>query len=148
MINEWFRLSKHDSDTVNYLYKNMPSAPVEIVCYHCQQAAEKLLKGLLTAKEIQFDKKHDLTYLFDLLDYKEKDATVVFEACARLTPYGVSVRYPGAKEISKEEMALAVSDMNKVGSFVRKEILKIQNFEKTNQKNQAQSRDDDFSPTR
>lgn len=124
----------------------MPSVPVEIVCYHCKQAAEKLLKGLLTAKELQFDKKHDLTYLFDLLDYKEPNNTIIFEACARLTPYGVSIRYPGAKEISREEMTLAISDMNKIGSFVKKEILKIQNLEKTNQKNITKS--PDFSPTR
>lgn len=130
MVKEWLRLSKDDSDTVQYLYKNMPSVPVEIVCYHCQQAAEKLLKGLLTVKGIQFDKKHDLTYLFDLLDDNGENSTAVFESCARLTPYGIAVRYPGAKEISKEEMALAVSDMEKIDLFVRMEIQKIQNLKK------------------
>src|ERR1039458_10896966 len=38
----------------------------EIVGFHCQQAAEKYLKALLTRYQIEFPKTHDLRVLLDL----------------------------------------------------------------------------------
>jgi len=35
-----------DLNTAEYL-KNMKPLPIEIICYHCQQSAEKYLKGYL-----------------------------------------------------------------------------------------------------
>ena len=43
-VQEWFKYAKFDFDTVNHLYKYMRPQPLEIICYHSQQAAEKLLK--------------------------------------------------------------------------------------------------------
>src|ERR1039458_4805249 len=40
----------------------------EIVGFHCQQAAEKYLKALLTRYQIEFRKTHDLRVLLDLTD--------------------------------------------------------------------------------
>ena len=43
---EWQRLAAMDLSTAEYL-KNMNPLPIEIICYHCQQSAEKYLKGYL-----------------------------------------------------------------------------------------------------
>jgi HEPN domain-containing protein len=45
--SEWYQFAKMDYQTAVYLYDTMYPMPYEIVCYHCQQATEKLLKGLL-----------------------------------------------------------------------------------------------------
>lgn len=41
---EWQRLADMDLKTVVYP-KKMKPLPIEIICYHCQQSAEKYLKG-------------------------------------------------------------------------------------------------------
>ncbi|MBR4260568.1 MAG: HEPN domain-containing protein [Clostridia bacterium] len=62
-VKKWLQYSEDDSKIAQYLYNNMTC---EIICFHCQQAAEKLIKGLLVAKGISFAKKHDLLYLVTL----------------------------------------------------------------------------------
>ena len=44
-----------------------PRVSDEILGFHLQQAAEKLLKALLTAHEIPFGRTHNLRVLLDLL---------------------------------------------------------------------------------
>ena len=40
---EWLEYSKRDFDSATFL-KNMKPLPCEIICYLCQQSAEKALK--------------------------------------------------------------------------------------------------------
>ncbi|QNO15339.1 HEPN domain-containing protein [Alkalicella caledoniensis] len=37
---EWLRLAKMDLMSAEYLLKKNP-VPIEVICYHCQQSAEK-----------------------------------------------------------------------------------------------------------
>lgn len=48
---EWFDLAVMDMRSAEYL-TNMKPVPIEIICYHCQQSAEKYLKGYLVKKEV------------------------------------------------------------------------------------------------
>lgn len=83
-----------DYRTAKYLYKHMYPQPLEIICYHCQQAVEKLLKGVLISCGITIKKTHDLGLLAEmLLEYTEVDEKYL-EMCDDLTPYGVKIRYP------------------------------------------------------
>ena len=43
---EWQRIAAMDLSTAEYLL-GMSPLPIEIICYHCQQSAEKYLKGYL-----------------------------------------------------------------------------------------------------
>ncbi len=43
---EWFKIAESDLASANFLRKMHPP-PLENICYHCQQAAEKFLKGYL-----------------------------------------------------------------------------------------------------
>ena len=65
----------------------------EIVGFHCQQAAEKLLKAVLIDKDIDFERSHNLVYLASLL----KDAGCTPPASsanlATLNPFAVRLRY-------------------------------------------------------
>ena len=65
--------------------------------YHCQQAAEKLVKAVLVGAGIAFPKTHDIAALVGLLpeDHRLKKA---LEALGKLTPYGVAYRYPAEDE--------------------------------------------------
>ena len=50
LIKEWMDFAKMDYLTAKHLYGNMYPKPLEIICYHCQQSIEKLLKGVLITK--------------------------------------------------------------------------------------------------
>jgi len=66
--------------------------PFDTVCFHCQQAAEKYLKCLLTYLGIQAPRTHDLKALAALVPAEHRFPVRV-EDLAGLNPYAVDVRY-------------------------------------------------------
>jgi HEPN domain-containing protein len=66
--------------------------PFDTVCFHCQQAAEKYLKCLLTLLAIQAPRTHDLKAIAALIPL-ELRFPVRVEDLAELSPYAVDVRY-------------------------------------------------------
>jgi HEPN domain-containing protein len=61
---EWFAYAEIDLASAEFLLKMYP-LPIAIICYHCQQSAEKCLKGLLALKDQIPPKTHDLPLLID-----------------------------------------------------------------------------------
>ena len=124
IVNEWFYLADKDIKSAEFL-KNMIPLPLEIICYHCQQSAEKILKGFLIFKVDKFTKTHDLIMLnkkclkYNLV-FKEID-----EECLRLTDYGVNIRYPFHLELTKQDMELAIKDANKIMKFILNKLDEI-----------------------
>lgn len=58
LIQEWINFAKMDFLTAKHLYEYMYPKPLEIICYHCQQSIEKLLKGVLsTSRNIMLQKR-------------------------------------------------------------------------------------------
>ena len=41
IAEEWFKIAEMDIRTAEYL-RNMRPVPIEIICYHCSQAAENI----------------------------------------------------------------------------------------------------------
>lgn len=75
--------------------------------YHCQQAAEKLIKGLLVAAARPFPKIHDLK---DLTNRAAPDYPPLVEemmALRELTVWGYAYRYPFEEEEAAEPPAAA-----------------------------------------
>ena len=46
IVEEWLRFANNDLEAVRILSSHHPMQ-LEIICYHCQQAAEKALKAYL-----------------------------------------------------------------------------------------------------
>jgi len=65
----------------------------EIVGFHCQQAAEKLLKALLSDLGIPFKRTHDIGGLTDLLAKSGTALPHEFSELDTLTPFGAVYRY-------------------------------------------------------
>jgi len=63
--------------------------------YHCQQAAEKMLKAWLTDREVIFPKTHDLELLVHLCCEAGAKFEGLNEAARELTPLVTEFRYPG-----------------------------------------------------
>ena len=110
-----------DIASAKYL-QNMYPTPIEIICYHCQQSAEKFLKGFLALKEHEIVKTHDLVILNKLCAEYEKEFKSVTEECLRLTDYGVNVRYPYPIDINKSDMLIALKDVGIIKDFVLRKV--------------------------
>ena len=87
ILKEWMEFAEMDFLTAKHLYEHMYPKPLEIICYHCQQAIEKFLKGVLISKGVTIKKTHDLGLLAEMLqEYTEMDEKYL-EMCDDLTPY-------------------------------------------------------------
>jgi HEPN domain-containing protein len=64
-----------------------------IIGFHCQQAAEKLLKALLSYNGIRFRKTHDVLELIDLLIDNGYNIPEHLLGLDEFTPYTVECRY-------------------------------------------------------
>lgn len=117
IVKEWVKIAEEDLATAKFL-KNMQPTPLEIICYHCQQSAEKFLKGFLALKEEEIAKTHDLITLNKICckyDDKFKD---ISEDCLMLTDYSVNVRYPFRLEITPDDVNIAIEKAQKIKKFV------------------------------
>lgn len=65
----------------------------EIVGFHCQQAAEKILKALLACNRIEFRKTHDLAELMDILTDNGHPIPEGLSDLDILNPFAVEYRY-------------------------------------------------------
>ncbi|MDP1609719.1 MAG: HEPN domain-containing protein [Sulfuritalea sp.] len=69
------------------------SAPDWIIGFHAQQAVEKAIKSALTRHEVEFPRTHNLSMLIELLRRHGIAAPPDADDLARLTPFGVALRY-------------------------------------------------------
>jgi len=65
----------------------------EIVGFHCQQAAEKFLKAVLSEIGLRFQRTHNLRQLMDLLHDAGHPLPADLAELDTLTPFGTTFRY-------------------------------------------------------
>ena len=70
--------------------------------YHCQQAAEKLLKGFLVEAGIDFRRTHDLDALAESVLSRFPAHRQLLTPLGAWTAWGVAYRYPGEDEPEPE----------------------------------------------
>jgi len=94
LTRDWLTKATHDLQNAR-IVSVVVDAPLDTAIYHCQQAAEKSLKGWLAWRGIALVKTHDLIQL--VADAAEVNPDFVkFEKPAEvLTPYVSAFRYPG-----------------------------------------------------
>ena len=86
-VIRWLDMAKQDEAVAEHLLESFRPVPVEIICYHCQQAAEKAIKALLIAQGVDsLPRSHDLSFLLNSLAKPEVIPERVYEDADRLTP--------------------------------------------------------------
>lgn len=99
----------------------------DVVCFHVQQSAEKVLKACLVWFEIEFPKTHRLEVLLDLIAQKDASLEDRRDAIESLTPYAVETRYPefSLPSLAEAKRAVEVSDelMKRVKLILPKKCL-------------------------
>jgi HEPN domain-containing protein len=122
IVDEWMQFAEMDYKTAIYLFETMYPKPFEIICYHCQQAVEKLLKGTLIGEGQQIQRTHDLGILAEQLKAWKAIPDYVLDICDNLTPYGVKIRYPQELYIEEHHVSKAIEDMKKVFDWMKMEL--------------------------
>ncbi len=126
-IQQWLIKSQRDLGAARLLIGN-EDPYLDIVAYHCQQAAEKSLKAYLTYQDVIFRKTHNLQILVqDCLAFEPGFSQLQAMADV-LNPYATEYRYPGSAlqpEIDEAELALEMAQtiVNFVRSVLPDEVL-------------------------
>jgi HEPN domain-containing protein len=89
----WLEFAADDLTAAKYLLSLYPFR-LEIICYHCEQSAEKMLKAFLLMYDEEAPHIHDLGELCRLCALKDEGFDGIAEDCIKLTSFGVRVRYP------------------------------------------------------
>ena len=84
---------KAESDLDNAAMCMAAGRALDTVCFHSQQAAEKMLKAYLTAHSIDFPFLHNLEKLIDLCASRDAGFAEIKGLAGGLTPYAVELRY-------------------------------------------------------
>lgn len=96
-----------------------PDAYPDVAIYHCQQAAEKAIKGLLTFYGQRFEKVHSLPLLVTQAMKLRPEFSDLLDASERLTPYATLFRYPGdILEPDPIELTQAMTDAEQFYAFI------------------------------
>ncbi len=107
---EDLRHAQHDLAEVDFL----PD-----ICWHAQQATEKLLKAYLVHEAVAFRFVHDIDYLLDQVAKVNPQLAQALRETAELTPYAVETRYPAqAPPVTLGEARRAVQLADKAHAAV------------------------------
>jgi HEPN domain-containing protein len=121
LIRQWIAKAEEDLGAAEILILHKTSY-LSTVGFHCQQAAEKFLKALLTFNQIEFPKTHDLGALLDFVSPVDAPLAESLNDILLLNPYGVEVRYPGdMPDIEPEDAQKALE----LAKRVRDAVLKL-----------------------
>jgi len=101
----WFQKATNDLRGADI---DLAAAPplVEDALFHCQQAAEKAMKGYLTAHERVFRKTHDLDELARACGAIDPTLKAVLLEARDLTVFAWEFRYPGDSQVPSESEAV------------------------------------------
>lgn len=96
---------------------------LDTAAYHCQQAAEKAIKGYLLFHDVRFEKTHDIEVLISQACEVDTSFCICVEAARILTPLAVEFRYPGDYvEPDADEYREAFGATVKVFQFVLQKL--------------------------
>jgi len=116
---EWLKYANIDYSVANYLQNHHP-IPIEIICYHCQQAGEKALKALLAFHNEEIQKAHDLYTLLELHSSRYPDMISRFsEQAVRLSDYATITRYPeNTNDLTDADIPVALEYAKQILSHI------------------------------
>ncbi|GHT48787.1 hypothetical protein FACS1894102_2450 [Spirochaetia bacterium] len=117
-LEQWFFIAGEDLTSAEYLATMRYPRPEGIICFHCQQSAEKYLKGFLFQKDVDFPKIHDLRILLKFCEAVDDQFSEILPKCNTLNRYSVIPRYPAELEITPSDTNTAIQYAKEIRDFV------------------------------
>lgn len=121
VAKEWFQYAYTDLEAAKFLLTMRP-APLEIICYHCQQSSEKYLKGFIALNGSNIQKTHDLVSLNKMCENHHSKFAEILNDCINLTDYGIQTRYPFELDINENDVLLAIKSAENIQKFIKRII--------------------------
>jgi HEPN domain-containing protein len=100
-VKVWIERAEHDFADATAFLRRRESFFLNMVCFHCQQTAEKYLKALLVFHETPFPKVHNLLRLLRLCAKFAPALKSHQDSFALLNPYTVHFEKPGEEAEAK-----------------------------------------------
>ena len=108
-VRRWAEKAEHDLLAAEHDMQLAERGLTDVVCFHCQQCAEKYLKALLILHGVHFPKTHDLRLLMELIP-DQVGFRLTKPEVVPLNRYAIEGRYPGEWEpIGVEEARMAIT---------------------------------------
>ncbi len=93
-VREWLHKATGDVRAAEICRGAQPPIP-DAAAFHCQQAAEKAIKGFLTLHGRVFRKSHSIEHIGALALAVDPSLRAAMERASPLTEYAWKFRYPG-----------------------------------------------------
>jgi len=119
---DWRILAERDITVADYLAATMIPVPSEIIAFHCQQAAEKYLKGALTVLGENPPFIHDLDRLCKLAEKYRSSFSNISSSCTIINYFSTQPRYDRGVDLSEADMRLVLAHTKTIKDFLKKEI--------------------------
>lgn len=120
----WMKLAEMDYGVAEHLFKTYYPKPYEIICYHCQQAAEKAIKSIIMSGGAKggLPKLHDLSFLLNQIKNTVKIEEKYYDYADALTPYGVSIRYPNELFLEERHAQKALEMAREILTWAKENV--------------------------
>lgn len=112
MVRFWLKKAQHDLAAARKLAKDLP----DIAIYHCQQGAEKALKGFLVLHDKDPGSTHNISTLVAEAATIKPELKAQLSAAGLLSQYNQAYRYPGAPT---EDLNPTPGELNKAFSLAK-----------------------------
>ena len=121
---EWLSFAEADLGVAEHLNKTYHPKPLEIICFHCQQAAEKAVKSIIVLNGSQggIPKKHDLFLLLNQIKNMVSIEEKFYDYADILAPYGVAMRYPNKLFLEDRHAEKAIQMANEFVEWARSTV--------------------------
>ena len=93
LVKSWFKIANDDILVAQQLMR-YEDPVLRSICFHCQQAVEKYIKGFIIYLDGDFSFTHDISRLLSELNVYESDFKLDDILPDQLTSYAVEARYP------------------------------------------------------
>ena len=118
LVRNWLKKARRDLLSARRLARGKDPY-FDTAIYHCQQTAEKAVKGWLVYHDQSFEKTHDLRLLVTLASEIEPKFTEWFEVAEQVSPYATAYRYPGeVLEPTEDEFNQTLTASSKFYDFI------------------------------
>ena len=128
---EWLSFAEADLGVAEHLNKTYHPKPLEIICFHCQQAAEKAVKSIIVLNGSQggIPKKHDLFLLLNQIKNMVNIEENYYDYADILAPYSVAMRYPNELFLEDRHAEKAIQMANEFVKWAKLNLDEAENPE-------------------
>ena len=120
-VKEWRLLADDDLDVADYLAENKRPVPTAIIAFHCQQAVEKYLKGVLAFLGEDPPFIHDLDKLCSFAEKHRPAFNSIAILCATINYFSVQPRYDRGISLSDDDMRIVLAHTKTIKEFIKNE---------------------------